>query len=105
MQTFKIKRDDIVQVTRGDDKGKKGKVLKILSQQARAIVEGVNLTKKNKRRTREDQQGGIISVEAPISISCLMLFCKHCNRPRRAGFTILKDKTKSRYCKTCKELI
>lgn len=101
----KIRRDDIVQVIKGNDRGKRGKVLKITPQGNRAIVEGVNLVKKHRRKTREDQQGGIVSIESSISISNLMLFCKHCNRPNRTGFTVLKDGTKARICKSCKETI
>jgi len=101
----KIRRDDIVMVIKGDDRGKKGKVLKVYPDENRAIVEGINLVKKHKRRTREDQQGGIVSIEAAIDLSNLMLFCKHCNRPVRAQVTVLKDKTKSRFCKLCKEPI
>lgn len=102
---YKIRRDDIVTVIKGDDRGKKGKVLKVYPGEFRAIVEGINLVKKHRRRTREDQQAGIVSIEAPINLSNLMLFCKHCNRPVRTQVTILKDKTKSRFCKLCKELI
>ena len=99
----KIKQGDLVQAIKGKDSGKKGKVLQILSDKGRAIVEGINLAKKHRRKTREDQQGGIVSIESPISLANLMHFCKHCNRPTRIGFTILKDKTKSRFCKICKE--
>lgn len=102
---FKIKRGDTVQVIKGKDRGKKGKVLKLIPEENRAIVEGINLIKKHKRRTREDEQAGIVTLEAPIHLSNLMFFCKHCNRTTRVGFTILKDGTKSRFCKKCKELI
>lgn len=102
---YKIKRDDIVQVIKGRDRGKKGKVLEILPDEKRALVEGINLVKKHKRRTQEAQQGGIVSIESPIAVSNLMLLCKHCNRPTRVGFMILKDGTKSRFCKACKEVI
>jgi len=99
---FKIRKGDIVQAIKGKDSGKKGRVLNILSDGKRALVEGVNLVKKHKRQTRQDQQGGIISIESPISVANLMYFCKNCDRPVRVGFTVLKDKTKSRVCKTCK---
>lgn len=102
---FKIKRDDTVQVIKGKDNGKKGKVLKILPKESRAIVEGINLVKKHRRKTQQDQQAGIVSIEAPISLANLMFFCKHCNRPTRLGFTTLKDGTKSRFCKVCKEVL
>lgn len=102
---YKIRRDDIVTVIKGDDRGKKGRVLKVFPKEFRAIVEGINLVKKHRRRTREDQQGGVVSIEAPINLSNLMLFCKHCNRSTRTGFIILKDGTKSRFCKLCKEAL
>ena len=105
MYMFKIRQNDIVQVIKGNDRGKKGKVLAILRPVNRAIVEGINLVKKHRRRTREDQQGGIVSIETPVSLSNLMLFCKNCNRPTKAGFTILKDRTKSILCKVCKEVL
>lgn len=102
---LKIKKGDIVMVTKGNDAGKKGKVLRILALKKRVLVEGVNLAKKHKRRTREDQKGGIVSIEAPISIANLMMLCKHCNKPTRVGFTVLKDGVKSRICRLCKEAL
>ena len=100
---FKIRRGDIIQVTKGRDKGKKGKVLKIFAQEKRALVEGVNLLKKHKRQTRQDQQGGIVSIESPIGIANIAFLCKHCNRASRVGFVIGKDHAKNRFCKACKE--
>jgi len=102
---LKIKEKDIVQAVKGRDKGKKGKVLTILDGGKRALVEGINMLKKHKRKTQADQQGGIISIESGISIANIKLVCKHCNRAVRVGFTVLKDGTKSRYCKACKEAI
>ena len=101
----KIKKNDIVQVTKGKDKGKQGKVISIIEDGSRAIVEGLNLSKKHKRQSRQDQKGGIISIEMPLSISNLMVFCKSCSKPSRLGVTILKDGTKSRFCKACKEAV
>ena len=105
IKMFKIRKGDTVEVTKGKDRGKKGKVLKAFPLNSRAIVEGINFAKKHKRRTREDDKGGIVAIEMPISITNLMLFCKNCNRGRRVGFTILKDGTKSRFCRDCKEAI
>ena len=102
---YKIKINVIVQACKGKDVGKKGKILKIFPEKNKALVEGVNLVKKHKRSTRQDQQGGIVSIEAPISISNLLLLCKHCGRAARVGFKILGDGTKSRFCKSCKEVI
>lgn len=102
---FKIRKGDTVQVSKGNDRGKKGKVLKMLLEKNRAIVEGINLVKKHRRKTRDDQQGGIVSIESSISISNLMLVCKNCNRPTRPAFSVLKDDVKVRTCKICKEAI
>jgi len=101
----KIKKNDTIQVTKGKDKGKKGRVLSVVPGGKRALVEGINLAKKHKRQTRQDQQGGIVSIEMPISVANIMLVCNHCARPVRVGFTVLKDGTKSRICKSCKEAL
>lgn len=101
----KIKKGDIVQATKGKDKGKKGKVLNVFSGTGRALVEGMNLAKKHKRQSSQDQKGGIISIEMPISISNIALVCKNCNHATRVGFTISKEGTKSRICKSCKEAV
>lgn len=102
---YKIRRDDTVQVMKGKDVGKKGRVIKIFSENNKALVEGINTVKKHRRQTRQDQQGGIVSIEMPISISNLMLLCKHCAKPARVGIRALKDGTKSRFCKACNEVI
>jgi len=101
----KIRKNDLVQITKGKDKGKQGKVISIIEDGKRAIVEGLNLSKKHKRQSRQDQKGGIISIEMPLSVSNLMIFCKHCSKPSRVGAMILKDGTKSRFCKSCKEAL
>jgi large subunit ribosomal protein L24 len=102
---LKIKKSDIVQVIKGKDKGKKGKVITVFASQKRVLVEGMNVVKKHKRQTRQDEKGGIISIEKPLDISSLMLVCKHCSRPVRVGFSITKDGVKNRICKACKEVI
>jgi large subunit ribosomal protein L24 len=102
---LKIKKNDIVQAIKGKDKGKKGRVLTVFVERKRVLVEGVNMVKKHKRKTQQDQQGGIVSIESPISISNIMLVCKQCNRPSRVGLVISKDGAKTRVCKACKEQI
>jgi large subunit ribosomal protein L24 len=101
----KIRKNDTVIVLAGKDRGKSGKVLKVFPGENRAVVEGVNFVKKHMRRTREDQQGGIIQKEALVAISNLAILCKGCNRPTRIGTKTLSDGTKSRYCKKCSEAI
>ncbi|MBP7836155.1 MAG: 50S ribosomal protein L24 [Candidatus Omnitrophica bacterium] len=101
----KIRKGDIVQAVKGKDNGKKGKVIQVLTEKGKALVEGINLAKKHKRQTRQDQKGGIVSIEMPIALANIMLVCKHCDRPSRVGFSTLKDGTKTRICKSCKEAI
>lgn len=102
---LRIKKNDTVMIMAGKDRGKKGKVLRILPTTSRAIVEGLNMVKKHVRRSREDQQGGIIQVEQPLALSKVMLFCSRCDRPTRVGFLKQTDGTKARYCKKCQEVI
>jgi large subunit ribosomal protein L24 len=103
-QKFKIKKNDMVRVLAGKDKGKTGKVLGVLPRKNRALVEGVNFVKKHTRRSREEQKGGIVTKEAPIHMSNLAIFCKTCNGPTKVGFSVLKDGAKTRFCKRCKEV-
>ena len=98
----KIKKNDTVFVLSGKSKGKTGKVLAVIPVKNRAIVEGVNMIKKHARRTRDDQQGGIVHREASINISNLAIFCKGCNRPAKVGFSKLNDGTKNRFVKNVK---
>lgn len=102
---LKIKKNDAVICLTGKDKGKKGKVLSIIPTQNKAIVEGINFIKKHTRKTREDQQGGIIERESPIQLSNLALICSKCNKATKVGFTTLKDGSKVRKCKKCDEVL
>lgn len=92
-------------VTSGKDKGKTAKVLHVYKETSRILVEGVNRVKKHMRKTQENQQGGIVAVERPISIANVMFYCKQCNRPVRVGFGFSKDKQKVRFCKKCKQTL
>ncbi len=98
---LRIKKGDRVIVRAGKDKGKTGKVLKVLVSQNRAIVEGINLVKKHIRRRSEAETGGIREVPMPIHISNLSIFCPNCNRGVRFGVQVMEDKTKVRVCKRC----
>lgn len=98
---FKIRKNDTVEIIAGKDKGKKGRVLEVFPSEEHAIVENTNLVKKARRRTQQDQKGGIVPIEAPIHLSNLMLVCKQCNKPVKIKFTVLKDGEKIRECKSC----
>lgn len=101
----KIRKNDIVYVLTGRDAGKTGKVFRVSAKDGRALVEGINYVKKHARKTKQDQQGGIVQKESPIQLSNLALFCKTCNKAARVGINVLTDGTKSRFCKKCKEVI
>ncbi len=101
----KIRKNDTVRVIAGKDKGKSGKIITVFPVKGRALVQGINFIKKHAKRTREDQQGGIIQMESPMSVSNLMVVCQKCNKTTRIGFSTLTDGTKTRICKKCKELI
>ena len=101
---IRIRKDDMVVVITGKDKGKQGKVVRVDVADARALVEGVNTVIKHRRRTQQEQQHeGRVKMERPIALSNLKLICKNCNAAAKVGFQVMKDKTKSRVCKKCNE--
>ena len=103
-EKFKIKRGDRVVVLAGRDKGKKGEVMRVLRQDRRAVVNGVNMIKRHTRPSTGDP-GGIIQREAPLHISNLALEDPKDGRPTRVGFRFLDDGRKVRYAKRSGEVI
>lgn len=97
---YSIKRGDNVQVISGKDRDKQGKVLRILPKEGRVVVENVACVKKAQRPTQQNQQGGLVSVEAPISISNVMVICPKCNKPTRVSHK-QDGKNAVRICKKC----
>ncbi|MCQ2981240.1 MAG: 50S ribosomal protein L24 [Treponemataceae bacterium] len=100
---FKIRKDDTVEVIAGKDKGKRGKVLRVLSDKDRVIVEGVNIVKKAMKKRTQQDRGGIAEVEASLHISNVALVCKKCG-PTRVGYKLDGDK-KVRVCRKCGETL
>ena len=101
MSGMNIKKGDKVKVLSGKDKGKEGVVLRALPQKERVVVEKVNMIKKAMRPTQQNPQGGIISMEAPIHVSNVMLVCPSCGKPVRTGKRINDEGKKVRVCKKC----
>ncbi|MBI3840215.1 MAG: 50S ribosomal protein L24 [Planctomycetia bacterium] len=99
-----IRVDDIVEVIAGEDRVR-GKVLKVLRDERKVVVEGVNRVYRHIRRSQKNLQGGRLSKEMPVSISNVMLVCTACGRPARTGARFRPDGTKERYCKKCKAAI
>ena len=102
---YHIKRDDTVMVIAGKEKGKTGKVLKILPKKDSAVVEKVNFIKRHMRPGPHSRQGGIIEKESAVKISNLMVICGKCTDPTRVGRKVLEDGSRVRYCKQCDEII
>ncbi|MDG2371577.1 MAG: 50S ribosomal protein L24 [Flavobacteriaceae bacterium] len=103
MAKFKIRKGDNVRVITGAQKGSEGKVVKILSDSGRAIVEGVNLIKKHTKPSAQSPQGGIVEKEASIDISNLSILNSD-GKTTRIGFRIEDDK-KVRYSKKSNEVL
>jgi large subunit ribosomal protein L24 len=100
---FKLRKEDTVEVITGKNKGKRGRILKILRDKDRVVIEGVNLVKKAKKRKSQQDRGGIIEIEAPLHSSNVMIVCKKCG-PVRTGYK-LDGTTKTRVCKKCGEAL
>ena len=100
-----IKKDDVVVVLSGKDKGKKGKVITADPKNGKVIVEGVNVAKHHIKPRKAGEEGGIIKKETPIYASKVMRVCPKCDKPTREAHTFLKDGTKVRSCKKCGETI
>lgn len=100
-----IKKDDIVKIIAGKDKGKTGKIIDVFPATNRVLVEKINLVKKAKRKTQANPQGGLIDIEAPIHRSNVMLIDKKTNKVSRFGVSILKDGSKTRISKKSGEEI
>ena len=104
MAMAKIKKGDHVIVLTGRDKGKHGEVIEVRPKERRALVRGVNMVRRHQRQTA-NEEGGIISKEAPIALSNLALEDPRDNKPTRVGFKFLEDGTKVRIAKRSGELI
>lgn len=99
-----LRKGDFVQVMKGKDRGKKGRVIRVMPDEGRVLVEGINFVKKHSRPKAIDKQGGIVQMEKPVSIANVMYFCMKCSKPTRLRKKDLQDGSKARYCKRCNEL-
>jgi large subunit ribosomal protein L24 len=104
-RALSIKRNDTVQVMAGKEKGKRGKVLIVLPERERIIVERVNFIKRHQRPTQKVRQGGIIEREGSLHVSNVMLVCGKCDKPTRTGTQVLADGRRVRVCKKCHETL
>jgi large subunit ribosomal protein L24 len=97
---LRIKKGDRVRVLQGKDRGKEGNVTRVLPDDGKIIVDGVNVAKKHQKATRATMQGGIIDKDMPLPVSNVALLCPK-GHPTRVGFEFNNDGTKRRVCKKC----
>ena len=100
---MKIKKGDIVKVISGSYSGKEGRVLKVLNERDRLIVEGINMLKKHMRPNQENQQGAIIEKEGSIHVSNVQLL--HNGKGTKVGYQFSKDSKKVRFSKKTNKVI
>lgn len=98
-----IRKNDTVQVITGKYKGKTGKVIAVLAERGRAVVEKLNMVKRHQKATQKLPQGGVVEKEASFDLSNLLIFCAKCSKGRRVGVKVGKDGKKQRVCKKCGE--
>ncbi|HOF04741.1 MAG TPA: 50S ribosomal protein L24 [Syntrophales bacterium] len=99
-----MKKGDMVQVTAGREKGKTGKIIRIMRDKERVIVEKLNFVKRHQRPDAKGK-GGIVEKEGPINITNVSYFCSKCEKGVRLGHKILEEGKKVRICRKCQEII
>lgn len=95
-----VKKNDVVVVISGDDKGKKGKVLEVSPKEGKVIVEGVNIVSRHVKPRKQGDQGGIVKVEGAMYADKVQLFCSKCGKGVRAKMKLVDGK-KIRVCAKC----
>ncbi len=105
LQKFKVRKNDTVMIITGRDRGKTGKVLRVLPVRGRVIVERLNMVKRHTKPRGAASPGGIVEREAPLDISNVMVLCDHCNAPVRIGIKFAADGNKSRVCRRCGDVL
>jgi len=100
-----IRKNDSVMVIAGKERGKTGKVLRVLTDKDAVIIERLNMVKRHTKPRGPQQAGGIVEKEAAIHASNIMIMCDKCNAPARVGRKILADGKKIRICRNCKEAL
>ena len=101
-----VKKNDNVIVVTGRDRGKRGRVLRVLPDKTRLIIEGVNFIKRHtKANPQKNVKGGIVEREASVHASNVQIVCPECGKPTRAGHRRLDDGTRVRICRKCEGVI
>lgn len=101
----RIKKNDTVMVIAGRERGKTGKVLRVIPRETRALIERLNMVKRHQKPRGPQAASGIVEKEAPIHLSNLMIMCDKCNAPVRMGKRTLEDGRSARICRRCGDLL
>ena len=101
-----IRKNDNVVVMTGKDRGKRGRVLRVVPEKNRVVVEGVNMIKRHTKANPQRQiKGGVVEREAPVHASNVQMVCPECGKPTRLGSKLLEDGRKVRICRKCSEVV
>jgi large subunit ribosomal protein L24 len=101
-----IRKNDSVVVTSGRDRGKRGRVLQVVPDKSRVVVEGVNFIKRHTRpNPQKNVKGGIVEREASLSVANVQLVCPECGKPTRIGRRLLDDGRRVRFCRKCNGVV
>jgi len=105
MALQRLRRNDNVIVIAGRERGKTGKILRVLTERDRVLIERLNLVKRHIKARGVQQQGGIVEKEASLHASNVQLLCGRCNKPARVGNRRLDDGRGVRICKRCGDVL
>ena len=101
MKKMSIRKDDMVVVLSGKDKGKQGKILEVMPKEGKVVVEKINVVSRHTKPRKQGDQGGILKKEAPIYTCKVQRVCPKCGKPTRAAHKVQADGKKVRICKKC----
>lgn len=100
MSTARVKKDDTVMVIAGKDRGRSGRVVRVLPRKGKVMVEGVARAKRHTKPSKKVRQGGIMEKELFIDLSNVQIVCRSCGRPTRVGHRV-EDGQRVRICRRC----
>jgi large subunit ribosomal protein L24 len=100
-----VRKGDTVVVTAGKEKGKRGRVLRLLTDKGRVVVERINMIKRHTKATQRNPRGGIIEKEGSLDVSNVALWCGKCAGPRRARAEMREGQKKRRVCVKCGSVV
>ncbi len=104
-KSSRIRKNDTVMVIAGREKGKTGKVLRVLRETNRVVIERLHMVKRHQKPRGQQAPGGVVEKEASIDLSNIMIMCERCNAPARIGSRRLEDGSGVRLCRRCGEAI